>query len=282
MTQTQTTVEPTDQIPVADIEAQKRFEIHCIEEGVRRFRYQDQGGKPTDDGHTTRKGLADQTATRIIYDDILPGLIKRVTQMRDEAALYCLEPKGQFSLGMLPLALLDPEQTSVIALRGMMADEYSEKALAKKLTSVELKIGNMLFQQLEFEDWKAQETERAKEDKDYISKYKRLLTFLKGQPVNQKQWSRFMSKYGERRARKQRKDAIILGARLVQVLIEEGQGWFEMSMIFERGHGAKVVRFSPEALAALKEQRENCELQKPVLRPMLCPPKPWVRVKEAT
>ncbi len=271
----------THMVDIELIEKQKRYEIHCVDEGVKRFRLNDLGGKLREDGTRTRKGLAERTATCILYSDILPGMIQRITELRNEAVLYVNEPPrgGRFAWGMIPLAILTPEQTAVITLRGILADEYSDKALAKKLTSAELKIGSMMFTQLEFEDWKCAEQQRAKDEEDYQSRYKKLIHFLKGQPVTAKNWGRFMSKFQQTRTKKDRNHMIQLGARLVQVAIEEGKGWFEVGMIFERGNGCKVIKFTDEALAALKDQQEHAELQKPMLRPMLCPPRPWVRTE---
>lgn len=261
------------------IERQKRYEIHCIDEGIKRFRLNELGGKLKDDGSLSRKDLADRQAVRVLYQDILPGLTARVTKMRDEAAQYAYEPPrgGRFDWGSLPLAVLHPEQTAVITLRGVLSDEYSDRALAKKLTSASLKVGSMMFTQLEFEDWKARENEREKEEEDYRSRYKQLVTFLKGQPVTQKNFARFMTKFEQVRLKKDRNAMISLGTRLVHALIEEGRGWFEVGSIYSKGTSTKVIKFSDEALAALKDQREHAELQKPMLRPMLCPPKPWRR-----
>src|SRR5690606_15764131 len=71
---------------------------------------------------------------------------------------------------------------------------------------------------------------------------------------------------------------IIVGTKLIDIAIQHGGGWFYRTMLYRRGKRIATVGLTEVALSVITDINAQSELNRPMLRPMIAPPKPWRRI----
>lgn len=248
-------------------------------EGTRRAveRYQD--AEDTADAMSLPPGKA-------LIRGIVSPLIARITTIRDSAA-DTLSQGRRVQGHAWPLQEIDPKQAAVITLScactvatsGLSQDGTAQGAgVASSITLLAKRISGALRDQIEYEQWKAAETQRnAEAARSKVEGHKDRLKALQLTYPNldRRVWAKWRAKLELARQGWTEAESIAVGTALVRSLVDVAPDRF---LIAERPCNGGVQYFldtTPEVREIMADVRERAEVARPLLMPMICPPIPW-------
>ncbi len=267
---------------VPSVDAQIAEEIEWIEKGVKRFR--EAHLKANDKALKGRGGgLAEQEIGSSLTTLLLRAMIPAIEELQREA-LEDIHNKKRKAVWWVPILCLEADKWAIITLRSVLTGLSAEVADARPATPLALQIGRHAQFQREVDLWKKAEAERKKElGEDYVDLYKLMLARVK--KVTAKSARKWMQLAEDcDRINWSKETCLCVGMLLLEVLVKKSGGWFEMVLI---GSGAGATRqterqlkLSPMAVRRINKEVRRMGLNKPLLSPMIRPPKPWTYVAD--
>jgi hypothetical protein len=257
------------------IEAQQRWETEGVERGIARYR------RMLADA-VKQGNEADLAPGQKMMHEILKNLVPAIIASKEEE-LDKLQGRGNPAISRLPLFCLDPHKVALITARAALASARA----GRHATSLALLIAQQVRDERNFELWRQSEANRAKAEKQRgipkpIDMFKVMTARVKA--VNARS-ARAWMKRAEKMARDfdklewPKEDRIHFGMHMIKLLVEQGGGWFETTLYWVHGKGGPAterhVVLSETAKEYLNLHHAQCELTRPWLLPMICPPNDW-------
>jgi hypothetical protein len=252
-------------VPIQDIERQIRWEMANVEEGVRRYRRS-----------IAEADLGDTPPGVIAMRDMMAGLVPAIEAARQEAIDGIVsEGKGRKPEWWWTIGFLSAEKLAVITTRTLLTDR-KQKQGGSLMTAVAHNIGASVKMEMEFEQWKRSEAKRVADDPRHVNLF-RLVT-SRAKRVDAKSFRRWRKKLSSiERLDWTREMKLQLGAKLLDLAIRFGGGWFEYRMIYRKGKSERNVMLTDLARIAINDVNARLEVNRPYHLPMKVPPKPWRR-----
>jgi hypothetical protein len=258
---------------IADIEKQIRWEMHAIERGAERIR----------EAMAEAKHLGDTDVGMKLITKVAPKLIGKIREAQAEATLGINSGKrGAPQQWWWLILTIDAEQLAVIVLKSLFTQSPREFTFNLSVTSVANAISKHSHTQIDYEEWKATEREKAREaakagDDDHVDQHMRFLRSTK--QLDQKAFAKFSARIQRVRKEKWPLEAgIQFGTKMIHLLCEAVPDWFSVeNNRLKGGQFEKAIVFSQLAKETMSDLMERNEVSRPMLLPMICPPAPWRR-----
>jgi hypothetical protein len=281
---------PSYPTPTAlQLEQQANFEVEAFNEGVRRYREALAGEQSwagevggTVRGRHRRPNMTELTAGQKLLKEIVPGLAAGIAKAKAEAVEAIGRGDGakggRVPLWAWPIGLLAgddaDEKLAVIALGCVLSmpvvqDDDEDGGYAPDRTSMPLvplarHITAAVRVQIEFDRWKGDNPELAK----------RLRTRYPN--LHRNVWSRWRKKVNALRVEPwDAATEVALGEHLVHLLVAAAPTRFLLELRPLRGKPTWHLTISDETLDLINDVTTRAEIARPLLMPMICPPKPW-------
>lgn len=244
---------------------QRMFELAGVNEGVQRF------NKLLTDPATK---VGDTKVGRKIFQETMRELIPAIE--REQAV--AVEGIANSGRGVRPvwwwyLPFVKADRLAYIALRSVLNVRMVENGVGRPGRTICLSIGLAVKQQVEFEKWLRDSKMEANETggPNLAAKLVR-----KAKNFNQRQWGNWSRRIKSIETLDWRRDTKIhIGAKLLQLLIEETGGFFELRYVQIRHKTERQVFLSQACRDMMEDINSNLEIATPVLKPMLIPPRDW-------
>jgi len=265
----------------SQIDAEIEWEHTGIQRGIQRYRKDLMIKHPHKDGSVSYspKSVVDTGIGNQIVNEVLHNISGEIYKLCEWSWERFSNPTREREPSWMPVFLpLEPELLAVLSIRCCFT------AVDKTLLAVASELGRQVKLQAEFIRWKDYESDKAKEAKEngeyHANIYKLMLHRTK--KVDERSFAKFRKKSIEFGKFDWSRETIVTGGiKLIEVLVNHGGGWFEVhSARVTKGRRQvieKTVRLSPEAQEFISKQHERLELTRPLMLPMLVPPRPWVR-----
>lgn len=248
---------------VADV--QIIHEMSGIDEGVKRYR-------ATLKDDDTR--LADTAAGRKIFREVMKLLVPAIADAQNHAADGIANAgKGIRPVWWWYIQKVQPEKLALITIRALLSKHTKPGTIGRPATGIYLQVGLAVRQQVEFEQWqiRSRSDSKANGTPDVAA---RLLA--KAKNFNQRQFNNWQRKL----------DSIIkedwprevrmhLGAKLVDLVICNTGGFFQLRYVQGGGKTQRQIFLSPECEAMIEDLNSRVECATPVQKPMITEPLPW-------
>lgn len=201
---------------------------------------------------------------------------------------------GRPPIWAVPLQVLTDdlmlEKTAVItlntAVRGVCSlTSHAEAGLGfSSITACSWRLAEALRDQLEYDRWSREESEKDKEAAGQEGYKSRLDALRYTYPnMDRRTWSKFCAKLEQARNGdtwdadpKVKTVRVAVGALLLHCLVEAAPGKFKLGQIARKGGGHQaVLEVTSEMQEVLNDVRERAEVARPLLMPMICEPLPW-------
>jgi hypothetical protein len=257
------------------VEAQQRWETEGVERGIMRYRR-------TLADAIKQGNEADLQPGQKMMHEIMRNLVPAILASRVEEKAK-LQGRGNPSLSRLPLFCLDEHKIALITARCALASARA----GRHATSLALLIAQQVRDERNFEIWRSSEAEKAKAEKQRgvpkpIDMYKVMVSRVKEVDARS---ARAWMKRAQKMARDfdklewSKEDRVHFGMHMIKLLVEHGGGWFETTLYWVHGKGGPAterhVVLSENAKEYLNLHHAQCELTRPWLLPMICPPNDW-------
>lgn len=241
---------------LSDMEEQKRWELSGIERGVLKVRQQ-----------LNAQGVGDSAVGSALIQRIIPKLVVGITRLQDEAAAALSTPSwGGRAQAWWYLAMLTTAETlAVITLKAVLSSPPKDFALHRALLPLASELDRNLYEQIDFEVWREEDTEGV------------LSTFLANYKTSARNLKRLRERIGRARSEKWDRDAgIQFGVVLLNALAVSEPEWFSIERVRTKGRKTEVhFIFQQSVLDAISDLVSTHELSQPVLLPMICQPLDW-------
>lgn len=254
---------------IRQIESQKRFEANAIQEGVDAYKRAFREAAFAD----TVPGLI---VARDMVENMLPAIAEAQKVARDGLRAKGAPPNPPEWWWLI--GWLTAEKTAFITARSLLTrNERYNSGDTIPVTSAALYIGQSLKTEIEFDNWKRQEAKAVRAGDKATDMFK-LLTSREKQltPKTFDRWRRKIESIEREDWTHEMK--IIVGTKLIDIAIQHGGGWFYRTMLYRRGKRIATVGLTEVALSVITDINAQSELNRPMLRPMIAPPKPWRRI----
>jgi hypothetical protein len=166
---------------------------------------------------------------------------------------------------------LPADKLAVVTLKAVFNEKPREFTFHMPVSNVAAKISRMCWDQLDYETWKEQQADVPPAENEF------LLFLRTNKTVDAKSFKRFSDRIQRQRIEKwDHKAGLIFGCKLVDLLAASVPEWFEVKTNRLRGGRMELqLMLSEEAKNTLADIAEQCELSRPMLLPMTCPPAEW-------
>jgi DNA-directed RNA polymerase len=242
------------------MEAQARFELATVADGVQLYR----------DMAEVRDVLELAPGKRLMKT-LMPGAVKAIDGLKQslEDSLPQGRRRHDWEWHMLTLST---EKLAFIAIAGVLRGVFEGAAVVMqaRVLSIASSIAGVVQDQIEFESW-----EKDQED----TKGELLLRLRKRYPnLDRRTWSKWRKKIEMVRMDRLGKiDSIMLGGALLNCVVEPNADYLSTGA-FSIGSGKTELRVTVTAKTEelVEDITALAEVAHPPLRPMICPPNPWV------
>lgn len=258
---------------ITDIERQIRFELRCIEDGVRVAREA-----------LSEQGLGGSNVGSKMMKKIFKPLMEQVSAAQVEAHARLTGPNlRKPHLWWAPILTLTAEKVSVIILNTLFTANPREGSVNYRLSSLASDISRAIQTQIDYEMWVKDQRQLKKELKaEGITEFtdlERLLHSTKN--VDHRAWAKFNERITRAKMDKWSKEnGIAFGVKCIDLLISARPEWFSIKTNpVGRGMFEVQLTLTAEAQAVLLELLEQEEIATPRLLPTIIPPLPWRYIK---
>lgn len=257
---------PEITVSLPEIERQQRHEASGVEQGVARYRQSIAEAELPD----TPPGVL---AMREMMGSLIPAI--RDAQREAQAGITA-QQRGANPQWWWLISYLSAEKLALITARVVMNNAGAfQQVGGRRFTAVAIGIGNHVKTEMEFDNWRR--TSKAAASKDVPDMYRILTSMV---PVVNtrtfKRWRKKLRSIEREEWSSEMKTSI--GAHLLILAAKHGGGWFEIRSVWDGGRRVRRVFLSEAAGAAIADVNSRLEVQRPLLTPMLCPPKRWRKV----
>ena len=253
------------------IEDQKLWEMDGVERGVRRYRKELQ--KSLEGGSEAETPPGERMMLHVM-GDLVPA-VERAQEMASES----LNANGRPYAWALPISILSAEKWALIAARTALSFARSERPV----TQVALAIANAAKNEVEFQNFKKAEADKAKRETEYVSLYERMSRKMKTfSPRTVRKWMKKCEAF--EKAEWSKNEKVQVGSMLAHILVTDTE-WFEHRIIATVSRGVVTTTASlvltERASEFLNLAHAQSELTRPWMLPMLCQPNDWRSTHEA-
>lgn len=244
-------------------EEQRRMELAGVDEGVSKFRQM-----------LTDTALADTGTGRKIFKETMQMIVPAIREAQQQA----VEGITNSGPGVRPvwwwyISFVSPEKLAYIALRSVLNIRMVKSGMGRPARNICLTIGLAVKQQVEFEKWLRDSKDEAK-NTGGPDLAQRLVRTAKN--LNQRQWRNWTNRIEAIQTLDWRRDVRMhIGAKILELVIENGGGFFELKYVQVRNKTERQVFLSDACRAMMEDINAQLELSSPVLRPMIIEPRPW-------
>lgn len=244
-------------------EDQRRFEMQGVNDGIGKFR------KMLDEGN-----IADTGAGRKIFKETMNLIVPAIREAQELA----IEGIANSGPGVRPvwwwyISFVSAEKLAYIALRSVLGIRMTKSGMGRPARAICLSIGLAVRQQVEFEKWLRDSKDEAKNTggPDVAARLVR-----KAKNFNQRQWGNWTRRIKSIETLDWRRDVRMhIGAKILELVIENGGGFFELRYVQIRNKTERQVFLSDACRAMLDDINSQLEIAAPVLKPMLTEPLEW-------
>lgn len=248
----------------AEIEKQIRFELRCVEEGARRVREA-----------LLKEGLSGSKIGLKLMRKVMKPLVEEIGRAQEEAMEKTMEGKrGRAPHWWTLINTIDRHKLGVIILNSVFNAKPRDGTSAYPVSRVALAVSNGVYQQIDFDNWEADQKDLKKETGE-ITDLDRLNWSTKN--LDQKAWKRFREKIDRVKTEKwTHEQGINFGVKCLDFLLSAKPEWFEISTNpIQGGRWETQLVLSDECRDVMFDMIEQEELTSPRLLPTIIPPAPW-------
>lgn len=170
---------------------------------------------------------------------------------------------------------LSAEEIALVTARTILTEKASgESYQGRGATGLNLRIGQAVKEQIEFNKWKKKSKILAGDNGGFD--FSAWLIQKVGGTINRQTWARWKSKMDAIENEEWPTDTRVhIGAKLLDLMIKHGGGWFEERLVYRTGKTERRVFLSSEAQQAITDINSQLEVNRPYMVPMRCQPNPW-------
>lgn len=170
---------------------------------------------------------------------------------------------------------LSAEEIALVTARVILTQKVQgESFQGRAASAVNLRIGQAIKEQIEYNKWKANSKVIAKDQNGFD--FADWLVKKMGGTVNRRTWARWKSKMDAIQNEDWEPELRVqIGAKLLDIMIKHGGGWFENRMVYRKGKTERRIFLSDAAQSALLDINAQLEVNRPYQVPMRCQPNPW-------
>ena len=250
--------------------AQLEMEISGAERGIEKYRASllkthGHGGPQRD------TSLTDTEPGRRIFIDLMQSLVRPMEDARTEAlegipnAGRGVRPKWWWMIIQVPA-----DKLAFLSIKAALNIRMTDKTSGRKATNLCIEIGSAVKMQTEYERWL-----EVCNEMDAVPNAAKLM-MQRAKNMNPRQWSSWRRKIDEIQTLSwSREEKIHIGAKLLDVLIEHGGGYFELQYVQIGGKTERQVFLTDLCRQMIEDTSSFLEVNSPVLRPMLVKPRSW-------
>ena len=247
-----------------DHKAQIEYEMQSVERGIENVRRQMSGETNLTDTEPGRHNFREQmdlltrpiAAAQEDAKDLLTGSQRGV------------KPTWTWLILPVPAAKL-----AFLTVRSILTVRLAHRSVGRKANAICLEIGNNVRMQTEFEKWARLTAAHHSEtgEPDVAKVFERT-----AKNMNVRQWNARKQKLTDIETLKwSKEEKFHIGAKLLEIAIVYGGGFFELEYINIRGKTERQVFLTDLCRKMIEDCQTYLEVNTPVLRPMLCKPNPW-------
>lgn len=255
---------------VRRIERQQRLELSAVDRGVARYRQALAEARK-------EKNEAETGPGNRLISDVLDTLVPAIREEQERTLQALTESKAGnegYRLASLAFLSLSPEKLALITARSA----FTAKQDFRAATALALQIASRVKLEREWELWGENERVRAKETEtvNLVELMKSRVKNVRARSV--RAWMKWADAVDTLDWSLETKTK--LGAHLLNLLVQHGNGWFEFAYVPHSGRGRdfttkRVVRLTENGRKFLDDAHAQSELTRPWLMPMVAPPKEW-------
>lgn len=274
-------------VPLDAIDEQIRREMDFVDRGVQRYR--ESLVRKKKDGTTQGVEVGETKPGMRIIQEVMETLVPAIAAVQEEAAEALANPKpGKPAVFWYIIQFLSPEQLAFITIRTALTERIAPpnnrtrpvSAISRETTTTRaaISIANVVKLQMEWEAYKKKSRDAAKEG---LAKDVAAALQARAKQLNPKLVRRWQAKLdGFERFSWTHEEKLNVGMVLLDLLVRHGRGWFELDYVVAAGRNYRVLQLTPAAIEYLTQETEALAYARPVLMPMIVPPKPWRLVTE--
>lgn len=170
---------------------------------------------------------------------------------------------------------LTAEEIALVTARTILTERASgDSYQGRSATGLNLRIGQAVKEQIEFNRWKKNSKILAADQGGFD--FAAWLITKVGGTINRRTWSRWKAKMDAIENEEWPSDTRVqIGAKLLDLMIKHGGGWFEDRLVYKTGKTERRVFLSEAAQQAITDINAQLEVNRPYMVPMRCQPNPW-------
>ena len=254
-----------DTLTETSSKAQIEFELEGVERGIQNIRR---------NLMSPSTSLVDTESGRQIFQELMELITRPIMEAQEEA----LEGIANGGRGLKPtwwwlIVNVPPDKLAFIAIRALLTVRMTKTGVGRKAASICLETGNAVKMQTEYERW-AKESKETSDQTGEPDLAKILMKRAKN--MNARQWSNWRRKIDAiEKLDWTREQKFHIGAKLLDILILHGGGFFELRYVQIRHKTERQVFLSTLCRKMIEDVSHQLEINTPVLRPMISPPRSW-------
>ena len=258
-----------DQMLSDEHKAQLQLELEGVERGIENMK-RSMSISHGRDGSTRQNALLDTEPGRQIFHDLMKNLVPHFEAARQEA----IDGIAAGGRGVKPtwwwlLAPVPAEKAAFLTIRSVLTIRMVARSMGRKANAICLDVGNSMKMQTEYERWS---TVTAGQEPDLAK-----LLLRRAKNMNSRQWSKWRRKIDDIETLNWTKqEKIHVGAKLLDLLITNGGGYFELRYVQVKWKTERQVFLTDLCRKMIDDCASHLEVNTPVLRPMIVHPNRWV------
>lgn len=247
-----------------DHKAQIEYEMQSVERGIENVRRQMSG----------ETNLTDTEPGRHIFREQMELLTRPIAAAQEEAKdLLTGSQRGVKPTWTWLILPVPAPKLAFLTVRSILTVRLAHRSVGRKANAICLEIGNNVRMQTEFEKWARLTAAHHSEtgEPDVAKVFERT-----AKNMNVRQWNARKQKLTDIETLKwSKEEKFHIGAKLLEIAIVYGGGFFELEYINIRGKTERQVFLTDLCRKMIEDCQTYLEVNTPVLRPMLCKPNPW-------
>ena len=262
-----------EQLMSEEYKAELALELEGVERGIQHMR-SSMATSHGRDGSVRQNALLDTEPGRMIFHDLMRQLIEPFEAARQEA----IEGIANGGRGVKPtwwwlIVGVPADKLAFLTIRSVLTIRMVSRSMGRKANAICHDIGNSVKMQTEYEAW----AERSKQQSDETGEpdlAKVLMSRAKN--MNSRQWSAWRKRIADIETLDwTRAEKFHIGAKLLDLLIVHGGGYFELRYVQIRHKTERQVFLADPCRKMIEDCQSHLEVNTPVLRPMIVPPTQW-------
>ena len=274
----QTVSDQNSTLLITEKEREIYWEAAAIDRGKDRYRAAFNTVKYSRDGTVKHESseLGDVPPGQIILKEMMIHAVPHFQSAIEEAKQEIASGrKGKHKEWWWLIGWLSAEEIALVTARTILTEKASGQSYqGRAATGLNLRIGQAVKEQIEFNKWKKKSKILAAEDGgvDFAA----WLIKEVGGTINRRTWARWKSKMDQIENEDWPTDTRVhIGAKLLDLMVRNGGGWFEDRMIYKSGKTERRIFLSESAQAAITDINAQLEVNRPYMVPMRMQPNPW-------